>query len=96
VLILGFTNDRRYGDVKRVFVGWRFAICALTVLIAFTILVVQVFQKDVKFEHLKPVLGILLVWVPAWVVHLVLMRVYGAPTTLGARDRPAARNPYAD
>ncbi len=44
VVILGFTNDRRYPATRRVFVGWRLAICSLIVLIAFTVLVIQVFQ----------------------------------------------------
>jgi hypothetical protein len=96
VLIFGFTNDRAFPAAKRVFVGWRFAICALTVLVAFTVLVWQVFQEDVKFDDLKEVLGVLLVWAPAWLVHLVLMRVYGGPQTVGRGGRPAVSNPYGD
>jgi hypothetical protein len=76
VLIFGFTNDRRYPDTRRMFVGWRFAIHGLVTLTAFTMLVVQVFQKDVDFESLKPTLGTLLVWTPSWLLHLILLYIY--------------------
>ena len=88
VVILGFTNDRRYPATRRVFVGWRLAICSLVVLIAFTVLVVQVFQKDVRWDDLKPVFGTLLVWGPAWLIHLLLMRLYGTNPTGGRLRRP--------
>jgi hypothetical protein len=78
VVILGFTNDRRFPATRRVFVGWRLAICSLIVFIAFTVLVVQVFQKTVAWKDLKPVFGTLLVWGPAWLIHLLLMRFYGS------------------
>jgi hypothetical protein len=78
VVILGFTNDRRFPATRRVFVGWRLAICSLIVLVAFTVLVIQVFQKTVTWKELKPVFGTLLVWGPAWLIHLLLMRFYGS------------------
>jgi hypothetical protein len=81
VVILGFTNDRRYPATRRVFVGWRLAICSLIVFIAFTVLVVQVFQKTVTWKELKPVFGVLLVWGPAWLIHLLLIRFYGSAPT---------------
>jgi hypothetical protein len=81
VVILGFTNDRRYPATRRVFVGWRLAICSLIVLIAFTVLVIQVFQKDVAWKDLKFVFGVLLIWVPAWLIHLLLMRFYRSEPT---------------
>jgi hypothetical protein len=89
VVILGFTNDRRYPATRRVFVGWRLAICSLVVLVSFTVLVVQVFQKDVRWEDLKPVFGTLLVWGPAWLIHLLLMRFYGS-NPVGGRLRRSA------
>jgi hypothetical protein len=76
VVILGFTNDRRFPAARRVFLGWRLAIHSLVVLGAFTILVVQVFQKDVNWDKLKPVFGVLLVWTPSWLAHLILIRYY--------------------
>ena len=42
-----------------------------------TALVIQVFQKNVSWDQLKPVVGILLVWGPSWLIHLILMRFYG-------------------
>src|SRR5262249_25160885 len=74
---LGFTNDRRFPATRRVFVGWRLAIHSLVVLIAFTALVGQLFQKDPKWEDMKPFFGTLLVWVPSWLIHLLLLRFYG-------------------
>lgn len=84
VLLLGFTNDRRRPDVRRVFVGWRFAIHAIVVLITFTTLVILMFQKDIKWDDLKPVVGTLVVWGVSWVIHLVLLYAY---LPHSARDR---------
>ena len=88
VVILGFTNDRRYPAARRVFVGWRLAIHSLVVLVAFTALVMQVFQRDVRWEDLKMLFGILLVWGPSWLIHLLLMRVYGSAARAPALRRP--------
>jgi hypothetical protein len=78
VFILGFTNDRRFPAVKRVFVGWRLAIHSLVVLVTFTILVIQMFQKSIDFESVKQTFGVLLVWGPSWLIHLILLRFYGS------------------
>ncbi len=87
VMILGFTNDRRFPATRRVFVGWRLAIHSVVVLVTFTTLVTQVFQRDVHWDDLKQVFGILLVWGPSWLIHLLLMRMYGSAPPV-ARLRP--------
>ena len=89
VMILGFTNDRRFPATKRVFLGWRLAIHSMVVLIAFTTLVVIVFRKDVTWKDIRDVFAVLLVWAPSWLIHLMLMRVYGssvAPRRRSALD----------
>jgi hypothetical protein len=75
-VIMGFTNDRRFPAARRVFVGCRLAVCGLVFGTTFTILVVQVFQASLSFRELRPTLGVLMVWGPAWIVHLVLLRIY--------------------
>src|SRR5262249_49606347 len=75
-VILGFTNDRRFPAARRIFVGCRLAVHALVMLTAFTILVVQVFQPSFSFRDLRPILGVLMVWGPSWIIHIVLLRVY--------------------
>ena len=42
--------------------GWRLAIHSLVVLVAFTVLVMQLFQKSVQFDEMKSVFGTLLVF----------------------------------
>ena len=74
VLIHMATNDRRWPLVRRVFTGWRMAISGLVVLITFTLLVVNLFEVDVRIDSLKNFLAILCVWGPAWLVDLILLR----------------------
>ncbi len=88
VVILGFTNDRRYPAARRVFVGWRLAIHSLVVLVAFTALVMQLFQVDVGWEDMKMLFGVLLVWGPSWLIHLLLMRMYGSVAAAPRLRRP--------
>jgi hypothetical protein len=88
VVILGFTNDRRFPATKRVFVSWRLAIHSIVVMIAFTVLVVEVFQERTSWKDLKPMFGILLVWGPSWLIHLLLMRFYGGTASLPRIRRP--------
>src|SRR5207247_2518708 len=68
VYILGFTNNRSFPATRRVFLGWRLAINSLVVLIAFTVLLIQVFQTKTTFDDLKTVFGTLLVWGPSWLI----------------------------
>jgi hypothetical protein len=76
ILILGFTNIRKHPAARRVFVGWRLAIHTVVVLVAFTALTIQLFRESVEFEALKPLLGVLAVWTPSWILHMVLLHTY--------------------
>jgi hypothetical protein len=98
LLIVGFTNSRRFPEVKRVFVGWRFAVSALVVLAAVTYLSVFLFQKgpaprDPGFrahrDALYTLYAVLAVWVPTWLVHLGLLNLYSQPRRV-ARTVPVA------
>jgi hypothetical protein len=81
-LIKGATNDRNPA-ARRIFAGWRLAIHGMVVVLTSTIFLGILFQKDFGGDSLKDVrrqlLGVLLVWVPSWVLHFVLVRVYSQP-----------------
>jgi hypothetical protein len=79
ILILGMTNDRRYPDARRIFVGWRLAIHSLVVLVAYTALMLVLFLKDrgdIDLSDIQLPLALLVIWLPSWLVHLILLRVY--------------------
>jgi hypothetical protein len=77
VLVKTMTRDRISPAPRRMFVGWRFAIIGMIMIIAFTGLLITLFQKDFgEKDARKTFFGTLVVWVPAWVVHLVLLAVY--------------------
>jgi hypothetical protein len=88
-LIVWYSNTRRFPAARRVFLGCRLAVHALVVLTAFTIMVVELFKpaQDLDFEALKPPFCSLVIWVPSWLCHLVLLRVSSTPTAPAlARD----------
>jgi hypothetical protein len=73
-LVLFASNSGRFPAARRVFIGWRLAVHSLVVLTAFTMLTVQLFEPDVNVKSLRPTVSMLLVWVPSWVCHLILLR----------------------
>jgi hypothetical protein len=73
-LILFGSNSRRFPAARRVFVGSRLAVHSLVVLGAFTVLVYLLFRPSVDMDSLKIPFAILIVWVPSWLCHLVLLR----------------------
>lgn len=85
-LLLLNTNDRRAPMVRRTFTGTRFAIAGLIVLFSILSLLIVLFQKNVEFKTIKPILAVLLVWAPAWLVHLVLL-IFGTPRYPDASNR---------
>jgi hypothetical protein len=92
-LIKSATNDRDWPATRRLFVGWRFAIHGLVVLGAFTTLLAVLFQKRMGDADLRNTLiGILIVWVPSWLVHLLLLQFY---SNKAMRSGPAPANPFA-
>ncbi|MBA4064963.1 MAG: hypothetical protein C0501_14865 [Isosphaera sp.] len=70
-LLVG-TNDGSRRAVRRVFVGGRLALCLLVTLFTFTLLLVNLFQKEADASMTEAMLALLIVWAPAGVVHLLL------------------------
>jgi hypothetical protein len=79
LLILAYTNDLRRPGTRRMFVGYRLAILAVVTLGAFTMLVVMLFQENIKLEDLKLPFSVLAVWGVAWLIHLLLLRFASRP-----------------
>jgi putative exporter of polyketide antibiotics len=73
--LLTGTNDRRFLAVRRTFLGGRLAVCLLVVFVAVTLIAVVVAQKDPKLEPVEAATGILIVWLPAALVHALLFRL---------------------
>jgi hypothetical protein len=85
-MILGFTNTFKWPEAGRVFVGWRFAIHSVVVMSVITTLMVILFQKNPNSDAMASLAGILIVWMPSWVIHLFLLKAYR-----GAGSKPAGR-----
>jgi hypothetical protein len=76
VLVKTMTDDRAVAT-RRIFAGARLALHGMIVVIAFTALLVIVFQKDFGPKEVRKALfGVLLVWIPSWILHLVLVSFY--------------------
>jgi hypothetical protein len=75
VFLLALTGTRDLGAVRRMFVGWRFAIHGLVLMVAGTFLAILLFQKDEGQwnQQKQTLIGILIVWAPSWLLHLVLL-----------------------
>lgn len=81
LLIKGLTNDARFPAARRLFVGWRFAINGLVVMFAVTALIVAIFQNESgSLRAVRSLIATLLIWLPGWGIHLVLLQLY--------RDQP--------
>jgi hypothetical protein len=90
VLIKTMTNDRRWPLPRRVFGGWRLAFSGLVVLTALTWLSFLFFQEAMQPDALKDPFAVLVVWGPAALVDLVLLRVRSQRSSLAevlARER---------
>jgi hypothetical protein len=81
-LVKSMTNDRNPA-ARRMFMGWRMAIHGLVILSVITALLVIYFQKEFggpgTLKLRKSLWGVLLVWLPSWILHLVLLWVYSRP-----------------
>jgi hypothetical protein len=73
-LLLTGTNNRRYPAVQRVFMGGRLALSLLVVFLAVTTIAAISVQKNPEFEPVELLIGVLVVWTPSAVVHLLLFR----------------------
>jgi hypothetical protein len=74
ILLLLLTNDLRRPGTRRLFLGWRLAIHSIVTVAAFTMLVVLLCQANVNENSLRVPIAALLVWVPSWLVHVILLR----------------------
>lgn len=84
VLLKTLTDDRGPSMTRRTFLGWRFAINGIIAMFALTGLLIILFQKGEQSEMRNTMIGMLLVWAPAWVIHFSLFRV-------AAKQNEAAR-----
>jgi hypothetical protein len=90
ILIKTMTNDRRWPLPRRVFGGWRLAVAGIVVLSALTHLSIVFFQENLQPDALKDPFAVLVVWGPAALVDLVLLRVRSQRSSLAevlARER---------
>jgi hypothetical protein len=91
-LVKLITQDRAVA-VRRMFAGWRLIIHSIVVVSAFTVLMIVLLMKDENegvhrslVETRKMMFGVLLVWVPSWILHLVLLAYYSRPLYEPSRD----------
>jgi len=81
-LVKGMTNDRNPA-ARRMFAGWRMAFHGLVVIVVVTVLLAIYFQEDFGGERTldtrKGLWGVLLVWGPSWILHVVLVWFYSQP-----------------
>jgi len=66
------TNDAEQRSVRRVFVGGRMALCLLITMFTVTGLIVTLAQKEPEHTATEVLIGMLLVWFPAGIVHMLL------------------------
>jgi hypothetical protein len=77
LLIKAGTNDARFPAARRTFVGLRLVIAGLNVMIAVTLLIELLFQKDLATTRPYAVaVGMLIVWLPTTAIQLFLMKMY--------------------
>jgi hypothetical protein len=74
ILIMGYTNNHKHPEVRRVWIGWRFAIHSLIILAATTMIIFVIFQDSLKEIDLQRPLSVLIVWGPSWLIHLAMLK----------------------
>lgn len=75
-LVKSMTNDSRRPAPRRFFLGWRLVIHGLMFVFTVAGLIVTMFQKDFGNDNTRNTfLGLLLIWGPSWLIHLILLRV---------------------
>jgi len=74
--------------MRRTFVGWRFAVHGLVVVLAFTALLIILFQprEPGTEEFRRFLIGTLIVWTPSWLLHFILLRASSTATWRPARE----------
>jgi hypothetical protein len=81
MLLLAGTNDRKFPHARRAFVGLRFAVCGVVVLGVITSFMIAVLQKDPDVRVFEVLTALIIVWGPAALVHLGLLRLYSSSPT---------------
>jgi hypothetical protein len=80
VVAFALTDRAHWLRVRRTFVGWRFAIHGIVVMFSFTVLVILLLRKDfgepATFRAIRGFLAVLAVWIPSWIVHVALLKLY--------------------
>lgn len=86
LLLLG-TNDGRMRSVRRAFTGLRFVVSGIVVLITLTLILSTLLQPFIpdRWSVIKPFLGVLIVWVPSWFLHMIFLLI-GTPRPAPATD----------
>ena len=74
-IVLTSTNDRRYPSVRRTFLGARVGLCLLIVFVAVTASGILCVQKNPDLEPVEYLTGVVIVWLPSCVVHMLLFRL---------------------
>jgi hypothetical protein len=94
LLSLAVRERQSPSPVRRVFLGCRFAVHGVVVMASLTVLMVGLFQRSDldRMAHSgilmrNTLIGVLLVWAPSWLIHLILLRVASVPAYRGRRDR---------
>lgn len=71
------TNDRQFPAARRVFVGFRVILLGTVVLVAFTTVVILLFQKDTAAEGAyEAALSTLAICAPSLAIHVFLLNLY--------------------
>jgi hypothetical protein len=90
-LVKLITDDRAL-PARRMFAGWRLVIHSIVIVTTFTTLMILLLLKvegangeKVLTELRKMMFGVLLVWIPSWVLHLVLLWFYSKPLFVPVR-----------
>ena len=96
ILLLG-TNQPRFPAVGRVFGLARLLIAGIILMGCTTILIVSVLQKgSTDYNGLSMIIGILLIWGPTALGHLLWMRWTMNPTASAVRRKSAGRERHGD
>lgn len=96
-LLLLTTNDAQMPQVRRAFAGLRFIVSGLVVLISMAVFLSILLQVRSEFSQIKPLLGVMIVWVPSWFLHLAFLLITTPRATSDVRDaRPPSPEQFYD
>jgi hypothetical protein len=89
------TTKAHWPRIRRIFAGCRFAVQGIVSMLVFTALMVMILQDGAfepeLFRVIKSFLAVLVVWVPAWGLHLYLL-MQASEHDPGPPPRPLTTN----